>query len=146
MVDADTHTFLHGHLADHDEAEALQKFVLFYEVRTEITTGEERLMFAMMKDAIDLIVRPHKRSKKTWQAMSNWIRRSKQDAIDWVKEKDSSFVFSFGFICEHFGFDASATRKILLEHPERIWANMVRQRATGGGNRSVRIDERNQAA
>jgi len=73
--------------------------------------GEERLMLAVLEDAIEYfqeyVLAEDKKSKELFQ-----------EAEEWILEKDSDWIFSFENICEVLRLDPNYIRQGLLRWKE----------------------------
>jgi hypothetical protein len=67
-------------------------------------SGEQRLMWAVFVDALSILTSPRRRGFKHKKAF--------REAADWVNQPGNG-PFSFGYICDEFGLDASSTRRAL---------------------------------
>ena len=74
-----------------------------------VATGEQRLLFAMLEDAVHLLRRrpgrPSRRSSRDRQE----IRAAKA----WIAADDPTFPFSFVSVCAALGLDPAAVRREL---------------------------------
>ena len=68
--------------------------------------GEERLMLAVLKDAIECI----ERYRHDYGARS---RKTYLDALRWVRSHDRTWLFSFENVCLGLGLDPSRLRSVL---------------------------------
>lgn len=65
-------------------------------------TPEVRLMFAILKDAIEILLM----GGKVWRgATRNAPGIAKRQALDWVMSEDRDWVFSFSNICSQLDMD-----------------------------------------
>jgi hypothetical protein len=69
--------------------------------------GEKRLMLAVLKDAIDILMKHRDRREGPG-------RRLYVEAADWIRSDDGDFPFSFVNVCETLGFDPSCLRRGLM--------------------------------
>ena len=69
-------------------------------------TKEQRLLLAVLQDAVELAVRP----RVGWRPA--YERRA---AIDWILSPDTSWLFAFESICIELGFDAEAIRAKVMK-------------------------------
>lgn len=76
--------------------------------------GEKRLMIAILKDAIECL-------DKYRGARSSSGRSMYQNALEWVQETSTDWLFSFTNICDFLGFDPNYVRQVLLKR-EAQWA------------------------
>ncbi len=70
--------------------------------------GEKRLMLAILKDAVECL-------EKYRGARSTAGRELYQNAIEWIEDKGTEWLFSFDNICDLLGFDPSYLREFLLK-------------------------------
>ena len=82
--------------------------------------GEKRLMIAILKDALECL-------NKYRSAPSSSGRGHYQDALEWVEDKSTDWLFSFNNICDLLGFDPDYVRQVLLKK-EGKYANSARGR------------------
>lgn len=92
--------------------------------------GEKRLMLAILKDAVECLDKY--RSTKSGPAKELY-----QNALDWVEDKGTDWLFSFGNICDLLGFDPDYLRESLLRRELRAAKSVLRGKtyalAVGGG-------------
>ncbi len=69
--------------------------------------GEKRLVIAILKDAVECL-------NKHRGARSTSGRSLYQNALEWVQDKSTDWLFSFNNICELLGFDPEYLRQALL--------------------------------
>jgi hypothetical protein len=70
--------------------------------------GEKRLMIAIFKDAVECL-------DKYRGARSSLGRSQYQNALEWVLDKGTDWLFSFTNICDLLGFDPDYLREVLLK-------------------------------
>ena len=70
--------------------------------------GEKRLMIAILKDALECL-------NKYRGAQSSSGRVLYQNALEWVEDKSTEWLFSFNNICDLLGFDPDYLRQVLLK-------------------------------
>jgi hypothetical protein len=70
--------------------------------------GEKRLMIAILKDAVECL-------EKYRGARSSLGRSNYQDALGWVQDRGTDWLFSFTNICDFLGFDPDYLRAVLLK-------------------------------
>ncbi|MBI4529339.1 MAG: hypothetical protein HY695_36530 [Deltaproteobacteria bacterium] len=70
--------------------------------------GEKRLMLAILKDAVECL-------EKYRRARNGSGRALYQNAIEWIEDRETGWLFSFTNICELLGFDAEYLRQFLLK-------------------------------
>ena len=81
--------------------------------------GEKRLMIAILKDAVECL-------EKYRGARTSAGRSHYESAIEWVKDTDTEWLFSFTNICDLLGFDADYMREVLMKR-ENKYVKPVRQ-------------------
>jgi hypothetical protein len=74
--------------------------------------GEKRLMIAILKDAVECL-------EKYREARTGLGRVQYQNAIEWVEDTGTEWLFSFTNICDLLGFDAHYLRASLLKRENR---------------------------
>src|SRR5690242_9919476 len=91
--------------------------------------GEKRLMIAVLKDAVECLEKY--RSARNGSGRSNY-----ENAIEWVTDNDTDWLFSFTNICDLLGFDPEYLRDVLLKRENRyikpVRPRMLSLAATGG--------------
>ena len=80
--------------------------------------GEKRLMIAILKDAVECL-------DKYRGCRSSLGRANYQNALEWVEDKSTDWLFSFANICDFLGFDPDYLREVLLKR-EHKFAKSVR--------------------
>jgi len=70
--------------------------------------GEKRLMIAILKDAVECL-------DKYRGARSSAGRSHYENALEWVQDKGTDWLFSFTNICDLLGFDPDYLRSQLLK-------------------------------
>jgi hypothetical protein len=70
--------------------------------------GEKRLMIAILKDAVECL-------DKYRDARSSPGRCHYQNALEWVQDRSTEWLFSFTNICDLLGFDPDYLRQMLLK-------------------------------
>lgn len=70
--------------------------------------GEKRLMIAILKDAVECL-------NKYRDARSSSGHVHYQNALEWVEDEGTEWLFSFNNICDLLGFDPDYLRKVLLK-------------------------------
>jgi hypothetical protein len=70
--------------------------------------GEKRLMIAILKDAVECL-------EKHRSARSSPGRSQYQNALEWVEDKSTEWLFTFNNICDLLGFDPDYLREVLLK-------------------------------
>lgn len=74
--------------------------------------GEKRLMIAILKDAVECL-------DKYRGAGSSSGRSYYQNAIEWIQDKSTDWLFSFTNICDYLGFDPDYLREVLLKRENK---------------------------
>ena len=74
--------------------------------------GEKRLMIAILKDAVECL-------EKYRGTRSGPGRSQYQNAIEWVEDTGTDWLFSFTNICDLLGFDPHYLREVLLKREHR---------------------------
>ena len=74
--------------------------------------GEKRLMIAILKDAVECL-------EKYRGAGSGTGCIQYQNAIEWVEDTGTDWLFSFTNICDLLGFDPHYVREVLLKRENR---------------------------
>ena len=71
--------------------------------KTRVRNGEQRLMLAILKEALDSFFKHLGATDKKGKAIF-------QEAEGWIREKDNGWIFSFENVCESVGINASYLR------------------------------------
>jgi hypothetical protein len=91
--------------------------------------GEKRLMIAILKDAVECL-------EKYRGARTSTGRSHYENAIEWVKDTDTEWLFSFTNICDLLGFDPDYMREVLMKRENKyikpVRQNMLTFAAMGG--------------
>ena len=74
--------------------------------------GEKRLMIAVLKDAVECL-------EKYRGSRSSMGRSNYENAIEWVMDNSTDWLFSFTNICDLLGFDPEYLRDVLLKREDR---------------------------
>jgi len=74
--------------------------------------GEKRLMIAVLKDAVECL-------EKYRGSRSSTGRSNYDNAIEWVMDNSTDWLFSFTNICDLLGFDPEYMRDVLLKREDR---------------------------
>ncbi len=74
--------------------------------------GEKRLMLAVLKDAVECL-------EKYRGFRSCPGKELYEDALQWVEDKSTDWIFSFTNICEILGFDPDYLRESLLKRESK---------------------------
>lgn len=74
--------------------------------------GEKRLMIAILKDAVECL-------DKYRGARNSAGRSHYENALEWVQDKGTEWLFSFTNICDLLGFDPDYVREVLLKRENR---------------------------
>jgi hypothetical protein len=80
--------------------------------------GEKRLMIAILKEAVECL-------NKYRGARSSLGSSQYHNALEWVEDEGTEWLFSFNNICDLLGFDPGYLRKMLIKKEGR-YANPVR--------------------
>jgi hypothetical protein len=75
--------------------------------------GEKRLMIAILKDAVECLDKY--RSSRSSSGRSNYL-----NALAWVEDTSTDWLFSFTNICDLLGFDPDYMRGVLLKREYKI--------------------------
>jgi hypothetical protein len=70
--------------------------------------GERRLMIAILKDAVECLDKY--RGARNSAGQSHY-----ENALEWVQDKSTEWLFSFTNICDLLGFDPDYLRGVLLK-------------------------------
>lgn len=91
--------------------------------------GEKRLMIAILKDAVECL-------EKYRGARTSAGRSHYDSAIEWVKDTDTEWLFSFTNICDLLGFDPDYMREVLMKrenkHVKPVRPSVLTFAAMGG--------------
>jgi hypothetical protein len=74
--------------------------------------GEKRLMIAILKDAVECL-------EKFRTSSSSAGRSHYQNALEWIEDDDTEWLFSFTNICDLLGFDPAYVRDVLLKRENK---------------------------
>jgi hypothetical protein len=74
--------------------------------------GEKRLMIAVLKDAVECLDKY--RGSRSSLGQCQYL-----NAIEWVEDTDTDWLFSFTNICDLLGFDPEHMREVLLKRENR---------------------------
>ena len=74
--------------------------------------AEEKLMFAVLADAIECLQRYASATDAKSRALYN-------DAAAWISKRDTASIFSFENICETLGMNSSYLRSGLMQYPKK---------------------------
>jgi hypothetical protein len=74
--------------------------------------GEKRLMIAILKDAVECLDKY--RGVRSSSGRSNYL-----NALAWVEDKSTDWLFSFTNICDLLGFDPDYMRGVLLKRESK---------------------------
>lgn len=83
--------------------------------------GEKRLMIAILKDAVECLDKF--RSSRSSSGRSHYL-----NALEWVQDENTEWLFSFTNICDLLGFDPEYLREVLLKR-ENKYVKPVQTRA-----------------
>jgi hypothetical protein len=91
--------------------------------------GEKRLMIAILKDAVECL-------EKYRGARTSAGRSHYENAIEWVNDTDTEWLFSFTNICDLLGFDPDYMREVLMKRENKyvrpVRPNVLTFAAMGG--------------
>jgi hypothetical protein len=90
-----------------------------------IRGGEERLMLAVLQDAVECF-------QNYVLAQYVWEKKLFQEAEDWILDKDIGWSFSFENICENLQLNPEYIRRGLL-----IWKEATRKLHSATANRGA---------
>ncbi len=88
-------------------------------------SGEQRLMYAILEDAVDIYLK-HAGARRPHH------RRLFEDAERWVESDARGQLYAFAAICDQLGLDVEYLRAGLRAHKER-----ARRDATGDGEQAA---------
>jgi hypothetical protein len=74
--------------------------------------GEKRLMIAVLKDAVECLDKY--RAARSGSGRSHYL-----NALEWVEDKRTDWLFSFTNICDLLGFDPDYMREVLLKRENK---------------------------
>jgi hypothetical protein len=74
--------------------------------------GEKRLMIAILKDAVECLDKY--RGARSSAGCSHYL-----NALEWVEDKGTDWLFSFTNICDLLGFDPDYMREVLLKRENK---------------------------
>ncbi|MDH3443997.1 MAG: hypothetical protein OEN50_08755 [Deltaproteobacteria bacterium] len=74
--------------------------------------GEKRLMIAILKDAVECLEKY--RAARSGPGLGHYL-----NALDWVQDKSTEWLFSFTNICDLLGFDPDYMREVLLKRENK---------------------------
>ena len=74
--------------------------------------GEKRLMLAVLKDAVECLEK-YRRSRVSTS------RELYHNALAWVEDKNTDWLFSFTNVCDLLGFDPDYLRESLLKREHK---------------------------
>ncbi len=74
--------------------------------------GEKRLMIAILKDAVECLDKY--RGSRNGPSLGHY-----QDALDWIQDEGTDWLFSFTNICDLLGFDPQYLRGVLLKREHK---------------------------
>lgn len=75
--------------------------------------GEKRLMIAVLKDAVECL----EKYRSTRNVPSQELY---DNAIEWIADRSTDWLFSFDNICGLLGFDPDYTREFLLKREQKL--------------------------
>ena len=74
--------------------------------------GEKKLMLAVLKDAVECL-------EKYRRARNSSGRELYHNALEWVEDRNTDWLFSFTNVCDLLGFDPDYLRESLLKREHR---------------------------
>lgn len=74
--------------------------------------GEKKLMLAVLKDAVECL-------EKYRRARSSISKELYQNALAWVEDNNTDWLFSFTNVCDLLGFDPDYLRESLLKREHK---------------------------
>jgi hypothetical protein len=74
--------------------------------------GEKKLMLAILRDSVECL-------DKYRSSRSSYGRALYQDAIEWITDNDTAWLFSFTNICDLLGIDPDYLRSNLLKREHK---------------------------
>lgn len=74
--------------------------------------GEKKLMLAVLKDAVECL-------EKYRRARSSSGKELYQNALEWVVDRNTDWLFSFTNVCDLLGFDPDYLRESLLKREHK---------------------------
>ena len=74
--------------------------------------GEKRLMIAILKDAVECLDKY--RGSRSSSGRGHYL-----NALEWVQDKSTDWLFSFTNICDLLGFDPDYMREVLLKRENK---------------------------
>lgn len=74
--------------------------------------GEKRLMIAILKDAVECLEKY--RGSRTGSGRIHY-----DNAVEWVEDVNTDWLFSFNNICDLLGFDPNYMREVLLKRENK---------------------------
>jgi hypothetical protein len=75
--------------------------------------GEKRLMIAILKDAVECLDKYRGTGSSSGQSHY-------QNALEWVQDKSTDWLFSFTNICDFLGFDPDYLREVLVKRENKF--------------------------
>jgi hypothetical protein len=82
--------------------------------RRKDMTGEQRLMFAVIEDAVDMYLKHAAATQPTHRALF-------AEAEHWIESEDRTWIYAFESICDYLGMDSGHLRRGL-----RAWKARAR--------------------
>lgn len=74
--------------------------------------GQKKLMLAVLQDAVECL--------EKYRSSKNAIQQELyQDALNWIRDPSSDWLFCFTTVCDFLGFDPGYLRQSLLEREEQ---------------------------
>jgi hypothetical protein len=76
--------------------------------------GEKRLMIAILKDAVECLDKY--RDARTSSGRGHYL-----NALEWVQDGSTDWLFSFTNICDLLGFDPDYLREVLMKRENKYF-------------------------
>ena len=89
--------------------------------------GQKKLMLAVLQDAVECLEK-YRGSKSAIQ------QELYQDALNWIRDPSSDWLFCFATVCDFLGFDPAYLRQSLLEREEKTCKTQLAEIAGAGGS------------
>jgi hypothetical protein len=74
--------------------------------------GQKKLMLAVLQDAVECLEKYRSPKSVIQQELY-------QDALNWIRDPSSDWLFCFASVCDFLGFDPAYLRQSLLEREEK---------------------------
>lgn len=89
-------------------------------------TGEWKLMLAVMENGLQG-VKEYCRLQSVWRQVPILIKDRIMDAVAWLWDDDTTYIYSFVSICDRIDIDAGSIRKLFLEMMDRPLADVMHE-------------------